>query len=92
MEGNEKAVRKWLCTFCGSPHDTEKQAEQCWNSHTELTIDYIFGGIGGGEMPHECIIKKHERGRITKIATYKKVEVRDVNIMEKRKKDEEKEK
>lgn len=80
----EKAKQVWMCTFCGAPHETKEQAEQCWESHTELTIDYIYGGIGSDEMPVECIIKKHERGYVTKIATYVLKEVEEVKMRERK--------
>ncbi len=81
----KKAKQMWVCTFCGAPWESEGEAEQCWNSHTELTIDYIWSGIGGEEMPLECIIKKHVRGFITKIAVYERKNVQEVKIREKRK-------
>jgi len=84
MISDERAKQVWMCTFCATPHETKEQAEQCWESHSELTIDYIFGGIGGGDMPLECVIKKHERGYITKIATYTKKEEVEVQMREKR--------
>ena len=81
---DERAKQVWICTFCSSPHETEKQATQCWGSHSDLTIDYIFGGIGAGDMPLECVIKKHERGFVTKIATYTKTEEVEVKMRERR--------
>lgn len=71
MTKEEKARQVWMCTFCGAPYETEREAEQCWESHTELTWEPVWGGIGSGsDMPVECIIKKMERGYITEIAVY----------------------
>lgn len=83
-EKEEKAKQVWMCTYCGAPHETKEQAEQCWESHSELTIDYIWGGIGGGDMPAECVIKKHERGYVTKIAVYLKKEEKEVLLRERK--------
>jgi len=83
-EQDEKAKNVWICTFCGSPHETKEQAEKCWEGHSDMTVDYIWPGIGGGDMPLECIIKKHERGYVTKIATYVKKEEKEVQIRERR--------
>lgn len=81
MSEEEKAKQVWMCTFCGSPHETKEQASQCWESHSELLIDYVWGGIGTGhDMPVECIIKKYERGYITEIATYKLDQIKKVKM------------
>jgi len=83
MAEEKKAQHVWMCTYCGTPYETEKQAEQCWESHSDLTFEPIWGGIGSGtDMPAEVVIKKHERGFITEIATYvldnrKKVRMRE---------------
>jgi len=83
MAKEEKAQHVWMCTYCGTPYETEKQAEQCWESHSDLTFEPVWGGIGSGtDMPVEVIIKKHERGFITEIASYtldnrKKVRMRE---------------
>lgn len=77
----EKARQVWICTFCGSPYESKKEAEQCWNSHSELTIEYIWGGIGSGtDMPLECLIKKIERGYVTEIATYERKSIKKVKM------------
>jgi len=79
----DKAKNVWICTFCGTPYDTEQEATKCWESHNELTIEYIWGGIGSKtDMPIECIIKKHERGMITEIGTYELKEVKQVKMRE----------
>jgi len=45
------------------------------------SVDYIWAGIGSGsEFPRECLIKKHERGMITKIATYTLKEIKNVKM------------
>ena len=82
---SEKAVNGWICKFCGTVYQSQKEAESCWDAHTELTIDYVWGGIGSSDMPKECVIKKHEGGYITKIATYELKTVDKVNIRERRK-------
>lgn len=77
----EKAKQVWICMFCATPYETEEEASKCWGSHSHLTIDYVYGGIGSGtDMPEECVIKKHERGFITQIATYTLKEVKNVRM------------
>ena len=79
----DKAINAWVCTFCGTPYPTQAQAEQCFDGHSELSIDYVFGGIGDESgLPIECIIKRRERGFVTKIATYKRSEVKDTYYRE----------
>lgn len=83
IQDQGKAKNVWICTFCGTPYDTQGEAEQCWESHSELTIEYVWGGIGSQtDMPIECIIKKHERGMITEIGTYVLKEVKKVQMRE----------
>ena len=85
MTKGEKALQAWICTFCGSPHETEEQAEHCWESHIDLRIEYIYGGIGSkSDMPSECIIKKHERGYVTEIATYERTSLKKVKFRERK--------
>lgn len=84
LNEEQKAKQVWICTFCGAPYETEQEATKCWESHSELTIEYIWAGIGSkSDMPAECIIKKHERGWITEIASYILKEVKQVKMRDK---------
>lgn len=85
MTKEEKAKHVWICLFCGTPYEHKKEAEQCWEAHSELTVDYVWGGIGSGsDMPKEVIIKKNERGYITEIATYTLEGIRKVKMRERK--------
>lgn len=76
---------RYICTYCGTPFETAKQAEQCWQSHSELTWEPVWGGIGSGsDMPIELIVKRHERGMITEIAVYKLESKKKVMFKEKK--------
>lgn len=72
---------RYICSFCGAPYKTKREAIQCWNSHSELTIEYVWGGIGEqSDFPVECVIKQQKRGIITKIASYELKEITPAEI------------
>jgi len=79
----DKVKHGFVCTWCKNVWETPIEAEKCYDSHVYLTIEYIYGGIGSSEMPLECIVKKHEKGIVTKIATYTKQEEKKVNMRDK---------
>lgn len=79
----DKVIHGFVCKWCKNVWDTSDEAEKCYDSHVFLTIEYVWGGIGSGEMPLECIVKKHTKGVIKKIATYTKQEEKEVNIRDK---------
>lgn len=73
----------YICTFCQALHRTKEEATKCWESHSSLTWEPVWGGIGSGsDIPVECIIKKHERGMITEVAVYKLESRKKVRIKE----------
>lgn len=85
-----KWIAAYVCTYCGTAHGSKESASQCWNSHTELTWEPIWGGIGSeSDFPQEILLKRHERGFVTEIATYKKESIDKVHIREKRKNEKE---
>lgn len=76
----------YICTYCGTFYDSKEKASQCWESHEELTWEPVWGGIGSGsDLPVEVIIKRHQRGMITEIATYKLADSKKVKMRERKK-------
>jgi len=80
-EGNEKYRTGFACNVCGTLYDTKEEAEQCWDSHVYMTLDYV--NVLGQEMPAEVIVKKHEGGWVIRIASYSLKEVKEVKMREK---------
>jgi len=79
----DKVIHGYVCLWCKNVWETASEAEKCYDSHIHLTIEYLWGGIGSGEMPLECIVKKHEKGSTVEIATYKLEEKKKVMIRDK---------